>query len=294
MRSSRIFYKMNGNIYWLASYPKSGNTWMRVLLTNYLRDADEPADINELNNGPIASSRLAFDENLGIEASDMTQDEIEQYRPLVYEYMSTRIEESMFCKVHDAYTYTPQGIPLISKKATAGVIYLIRNPLDICGSLAHHSATTVDTTIEHMADQNHTLVDNPYVLFNQLRQRLLTWSNHVKSWVDEPGLRILVVRYEDLLADTNKVFTEVLNFSGQNVETDRVKKAVEFSKFENLKSQEIEHGFGEKMPLSESFFRKGVAGSWRENLSPAQASSIVECHGEVMRRFSYNIDLDKG
>lgn len=49
---------MSGNIYWLASYPKSGNTWMRILLTNYLRDGDEPADINNLDGGPIASARL--------------------------------------------------------------------------------------------------------------------------------------------------------------------------------------------------------------------------------------------
>ncbi len=56
-------------IYWLASYPKSGNTWLRTLITNYLRDAETPADINELDGGPIASARLWFDEWVGVEAS---------------------------------------------------------------------------------------------------------------------------------------------------------------------------------------------------------------------------------
>ena len=77
-----------GKIIWLASYPKSGNTWMRILLTNYLRNANMPANINNLDGGPIASARQVFDDNVGIEASDLTQDEIERYRPYVYEMMS--------------------------------------------------------------------------------------------------------------------------------------------------------------------------------------------------------------
>ena len=60
---------MSGSIFWLASYPKSGNTWMRILLTNYMRNADEPADINRLDGGPIASARQVFDDNVGVEAS---------------------------------------------------------------------------------------------------------------------------------------------------------------------------------------------------------------------------------
>jgi aryl sulfotransferase len=69
---------MNSGIIWLASYPKSGNTWLRVFLTNYLRDGDQPADLNDLDGGPIASARLAFEEAVGVEASDLTQAEIER------------------------------------------------------------------------------------------------------------------------------------------------------------------------------------------------------------------------
>ena len=44
-------------IVWLASYPKSGNTWTRAFLTAYLGDEDQAVDINDLEGGPIASSR---------------------------------------------------------------------------------------------------------------------------------------------------------------------------------------------------------------------------------------------
>ena len=276
-----------GNIYWLASYPKSGNTWMRILLTNYMRNADEPADINSLDGGPIASARQIFDDNVGVEASDLTQDEIERYRPYVYEMISDQATEPLFLKVHDAYTYTPEGIPLISKAATAGVLYLIRNPLDVAVSFAHHSASTVERIVRKMADPDFAFVDKPHSLHNQLRQRLLTWSGHLTSWVDEPGLRVHLVRYEDMKADPIGTFTGVIRFCGLEDDPARIAKAVDFSRFERVQAQEVEHGFGEKMPAAESFFRKGQVGSWREGMSEELAEAIVATHAGVMGRFGY-------
>ena len=276
-----------GNIYWLASYPKSGNTWLRILLTNYLRNADEPADINALDGGPIASARQVFDDNVGVEASDLTQDEIERYRPAVYELISAHATGPLFLKVHDAYTCTPDGIPLISKAATAGVLYLIRNPLDVAVSFAHHSASTVERMVRKMADPDFAFVDKPHTLHNQLRQRLLTWSGHVTSWVDEPGLRVHVVRYEDMQADPMGTFTGVIRFCGLDDDPALIAKAVDFSRFERVQAQEVEHGFGEKMPGAASFFRKGQVGSWREGMSDELAAAICAVHAQVMARFGY-------
>jgi aryl sulfotransferase len=277
-----------GNIYWLASYPKSGNTWLRILLTNYLRNADEPADINALDGGPIASARQVFDDHVGVEASDLTQDEIERYRPAVYELISAQAAVPIFLKVHDAYTCTPDGIPLISKAATAGVLYLIRNPLDVAVSFAHHSASTVESIVRKMADPDFAFVDKPQALHNQLRQRLLTWSGHVTSWVNEPGLRVHVVRYEDMKADPIRIFTGVIRFCGLDDDPMRIAKAVDFSRFDRVQAQEAEHGFGEKMPGAASFFRKGQVGSWREGMTDELAATLCAAHAQVMARFGYD------
>lgn len=280
-----------GNIIWLASYPKSGNTWMRILLTNYLRNADEPANINALDGGPIASARQIFDDNVGIEASDLTQEEIERYRPSVYEMISEQAAEygdiPLFVKVHDAYTYTPDGIPLISKKATAGILYLVRNPLDVAVSFAHHCACPVEYIVRTMGEPNFAFVDKPHRLHDQLRQRLLTWSQHVTSWVDEPGLRVLVVPYEEMKANTVGMFTQVIRFCGLDDEPERIAKAVDFSSFEQMQIQEAEDGFREKIPKAESFFHKGMVGSWKEGLSEELVKKILNDHGEVMHRFGY-------
>ena len=69
---------------WLASYPKSGSTWLRAVLTNYLREDAEPASIDALIGRPLAGDRAAFDETLGLESSDRTPDSVLRYRPLSY------------------------------------------------------------------------------------------------------------------------------------------------------------------------------------------------------------------
>lgn len=276
-----------GNIYWLASYPKSGNTWMRILLTNYLRDTDRPADINSLDGVPVANARQVFDDAVGIEASDLTQDEIERYRPFVYDQLSSQTKEKLFLKVHDAFTYTPYGYPLISKSATAGVLYLVRNPLDVAVSFAHHEAHPIKKMVARMGEADFCFVTNPTRLHSQLRQRLLTWSGHVSSWLDEPNLPVLVVRYEDMKQDPVAKFTEVIRFCKLDNDPARILKAVEFSRFDRVKQQEQAQGFAEKKAAAGSFFRKGVVGSWREALSPELVEKLIADHREVMIRLGY-------
>ena len=275
-------------IVWLASYPKSGNTWFRTFLTNFLRNGDEPANINDLDGGPIASARLPFDEAVGYDSGEMTHDEIDQVRPEVYRYQAKRANETMYCKIHDAYTFLPDGRPLIPPEATACALYFVRNPLDVAVSFAHHGGhSRFDRMIRQMGRSEYSFCDVDATEQNQLRQKLLTWSGHVASWADAPGIRVLVLRYEDMKLKPEETFGSAVRFAGLPDDPARVKKAIEFSRFEELKKQEEKDGFGEKMPLAKSFFRKGEIGSWREVLTSEQVAKVVADHGDVMRRFGY-------
>ena len=279
-------------IYWLASYPKSGNTWIRVLLSNYLNDGDEPVNINHLNTGQIASNRAIFDELIGIEASDLTQDEIELWRPLVYQRLAQMVDAPYFVKVHDAFIYTQNGQPLFPKNGTAGALYIMRNPLDVAVSFAHHSNVNVRRIIKQMSNPHYAFVPRQIGIIAQFRQKLLTWGEHVISWVDAPGVPVQIIRYEDLKNDPETTFEEVVRFFGLEVNAERIQKAVQFSTFDRLATQEQEHQFGEKPSGAKSFFRKGEVGSWAEQLTENQVTQIVADHGDVMRRFGY-LD-DKG
>jgi len=275
-------------IVWLASYPKSGNTWFRTFLSNFLSDREEPADINALGGGPIASARGPFDEALGYDSGELTFDEIDALRPEVYGQIAREATETLYCKVHDAYTFLPDGRALIPPAATAGALYFVRNPLDVAVSFAHHSAAeSVDRLIAAMGEEQNSFCEVSASEPNQLRQKLLSWSSHVLSWVDAPGIRVQVMRYEDMKRAPEETFGRAVRFLGLPEDRGRLEKAIAFSRFDELRAQEQRVGFREKVPRAKSFFRKGEVGSWRETLTPEQVQRVVATHAVVMRRFGY-------
>jgi len=275
-------------IVWLASYPKSGNTWFRTFLTNFLRDTDKPADINDLEGGPIASARKGFDEAVGYDSGELTPDEADALRPEVYIHQACRSEETLYCKVHDAYTFLPDGRPMIPPEATEAALYFIRNPLDVSVSYASHGGSSnYDRIVRFMGDPEACVARSEFSEMGQLRQRLLSWSRHVLSWQNVPGIRVKVIRYEDMKQQPEVTFTEAVRFLGLPDQPERIRKAILFSSFEELQKQEQSKGFRERLPRAKNFFRKGRIGSWREALNPAQTARLIADHSEVMRQWGY-------
>jgi len=280
-------------ITWLASYPKSGNTWLRIFITNLERDEETRASINELDFVSGSGARAHFDEAVGYKAGELTHDEVDLLRPDVYVYESRVREEAFYCKVHDAFASLPEGRPLFPPQASLRAVYLIRNPLDVCVSFAHHLATTdLDAMIESMADPAYAFGGCTYHPDQQLRQRLLTWSEHVLSWVDGAQMPVHLMRYEDMKLNPVETFTACAEFLGLPHDPERIVRALDKSSFEELQQQEEAEGFKEARS-AQSFFREGRVGSWRDGLTPQQAARIVRDHRDVMRRFGYLTDDDE-
>ncbi len=276
-----------GNIYWLASYPKSGNTWFRVFLANLLNQNDRPADINNLSISLMASSRKIFDEVTGVPSSELTFNEILNLRPEVYKHLSAQAKELIYQKIHDAYITTGRGESLIPQEATKGVVYFIRNPLDVAVSFAYHSACSFDKMIQIMNDPGYSFCGNPQKMHNQLTQKLLTWSGHVKSWTEQSTLPVYIVKYEDMVTQTFETFKKALDTLGLDKPDEEIFRAIQHSNINELQKQEKEKGFSEKSSRSVSFFRKGKIGSWKDELNPQQANQIIHDHKEVMQQFGY-------
>lgn len=276
------------NIIWLASYPKSGNTWFRIFLNNLLCKGDEPFDINTITstNG-IASSREFFDQFCALESSELTLNEIDQLRPEVYQVISTEATKTLFIKVHDAYTYLPDNKPLFPSSVTKGVVYIIRNPLDVTVSFANHQNCSVQKSIELMANNKYCLSNNKKSCSTQLRQKLLSWDNHAKSWVSAQNIPMHVMRYEDMKLNTLETFASTVNFMGLKYSVYEIEKAINKSKFEDLQKQEIEKGFKEKTPKAKIFFRKGEIGNWRKHLNREQVETIIKNHKGSMLKHGY-------
>ncbi len=258
---------------------------MRVLLTNYLSKGAEPADINEIFGRPLASSRHAFDDAVGVSAAELTEDEVERLRPAVYRRAAQR-EGMTFYKVHDRWSLTSAGEPLTPPEVSLGVIYLLRNPLDVAVSFSHHTGWSIESIVDSMADPTFCLSAGSRRLDLQLPQKLSTWSTHVTGWVDQCHIPVHVVRFEDLKGDPERAFEGVVRFLGGGDE-EAIRRAVYFSRFSELQRQEAERGFKETPVATKAFFRRGVTGAWRDEVPPHLVERVVEAHAAVMKRFGY-------
>jgi len=273
-----------GGILWLSSYPKSGNTWLRAYLANFFRDPPRPLPINELPNYALGDNFLIHYEQLsGKKAEELTPEEIAALRPKVHDWFARSRADTVLVKTHNACVLA-DGQPLITPSATAGAIYVIRNPLDVAVSFASHYQVTHERAVELLCDESHML---PAVT-GQLAQALLSWSGHVRSWIKAPGMRLHVMRYEDMQEKPVKTFAGLSRFLGLPEDKDRVKRAIKFSSFREMKKQEDAGGFTEARPDGKAkFFRQGKAGAWRGALSDEQIARLISAHGEIMTEFGY-------
>lgn len=286
---------------WLASYPKSGNTWFRILIAN-LSATDRPVDINDLpERGGIASGRGAFDYLGLIDSGLLTLDEIDGLRPRIYEGLARGEQDdeydtapdapaARFVKVHDAYTRAPNGEPLLAgARGAHGAILIVRDPRDVAASLAHHNGSSIDAAIAFMGDRHALFAGKSDRQHVQLRQMLIDWSEHTRSWLDQTDLAVHLIRYEDMQDDPASVFRQALEFAQRPAATEQIERAVAFSSFAELQRQELQNGFGETPAFGGQFFRRGRAGAWREELTTSQVRAIETAHGATMQRLGYQL-----
>jgi hypothetical protein len=244
-------------------------------------------DVNALAGGPIASYRDYFDVALGIPSSSLTFAEIDLLRPRVDEVVASEAAEPHLRKIHDAYV-TAAGKPVVSVTATRAALYIIRDPREVAVSYAHARGRTLAWAQRHLNDPGATVGGSEDRLHEQLRQRLGTWSQHVRSWVDETPFPVEVFRYEDFAAAPVATFSRALRFVGfANVNERRVAESVERAAFGRLQRAEQDYGFRERRSGERTFFRRGESGSWRDELPADLAARIQDDHGEVMARFGY-------
>jgi aryl sulfotransferase len=273
-------------IIWLASYPKSGNTWFRTFISHLLNEKSEEVSINHLKTDGIFSSRMIIDNITGVEASNLTAAEIDRLRPRVYHHLARTAERKLFIKVHDAYTYLEDGTPLLGTE-NAKAIYIMRNPLDVAVSFANHASKELDQMIKDMGNESFAFCDNQNRLANQLRQKLLTWSGHVESWAQAREIPVHLVKYEDMKLNPVPTFTAAVRFMGLDCSEEQIEKAIQMSDFKKLKAKEEAEGFKERPYKTAAFFRKGEVGDWRNHLTEAQRDKLIADHGEVMRKYGY-------
>ena len=276
-----------GNIVWLASYPKSGNTWLRAFLINLITDAEEPIDINKMGALTFGDSQSHWYEKVSnVKLKSLSSEGLASLRPKVHEIIANSSDNSVFVKTHNALVEV-SGANMITRSVTAGVIYVVRNPLDVTLSYADHLGQPIDRIIDLMSRKDfETPGDETHVPVHHS-----DWSTHVNSWTMTSHPAFHIVRYEDMTSQPLKTFSEIAKFLRMKVDKNRLRRAVRFSSFKTLAAQEKLNGFIERTPVQQNFFRSGKAGAWKKKLNANQVKRIITIHRHQMARFDY---LPKG
>lgn len=274
-------------IVWLASYPKSGNTWLRLLLRQIRNNDRGPVLLNAVDDSLIVSRRETFERVTGLVSSELRREELDLLRPRVLCTMARQSPGTLYLKVHDRFESPALGTAVLPADVPQIAIYIVRDPRDVCVSFAHHLGLGIEETLSRMVNDRLHLSGGAVPHVDQFPQWLGRWDLHVQSWVDQSSVKVEVLRYEDMLADPMDSVGRVLRAIGLDPEPGVVARAVEQCAFSRLAESEQRTGFAERPAQSVRFFRSGKAGGWRDALTPDQAGRVVSEFGDVMRRFGY-------
>jgi len=294
--------------YWyLASYPKSGNTWCRLFITELRRLArldsaeataaaqqeEQELRLNrDLGTGSIVSSRHWLDDQLGIDSSDLSWAELDKIRGRAGHQRALYADCLRYHKVHDAFVSADSGgRPVVPVENCRGAVVVIRHPADVAVSLSHFFSWPNERCVEFLLDEQAGLCRSSKRGGQQVRQFMGTWANHVQSWVDQPLIPVLLLRYEDLLAKPNAEFTRLAHFLDLPTDEALIREATANTRFDKLRAKEEEEGgFRERPEGCERIFRSGRSGEGREQLTAQQILQLEEAFSETLIRFGYALN----
>lgn len=272
-------------ILFIASYPRSGNTFSRILLGNYT--ADGALDINQLEKAlPADTSEFLWTGIPGYASMDPTPHNHWQHRRQViadYRRRPTQMPVRAL-KTHTA-NLTAFGAPAFEFRPQDRVLYLVRHPLDVAVSNADYNNQDLDAAIDLMCRPG-TCVGTGTLAGIEARG---SWTEHVSGWLATAACPFLLMRYEDLCQNPTAGLRRILDFIGLPVDELRLARAVKRSTFSELQRQERENGFQEAPAHTRSgrFFRQGRSGQWREVMTADQVRRLGRHCAETMALLGY-------
>lgn len=269
---------------WLASYPKSGNTWVRMLIHAYYQNGYVDINHSPYTFGDQGEYWLRAVSPLPPE--DLGEGMKLMLRPAcLLNQLASMVEEPRLIKTHYANARVSDLPHFIPHQLTERAVYIVRDPRDVVTSLADYVDTSVENAVSNMNNDTYAL-QNEYGLTHYLA----SWSTHVRSWIQEERYPVAVLKYEDLLGDTLGEFIQLLEFLKIDIDEKRAARAVKACEISKLQHQEAKKGFREdkrqeKKPNTR-FFRKGGS-RWLKELDPKFANQIEEDHKSMMEVLGY-------
>ena len=278
-------------IIWIASYPKSGNTWVRSIISSLIYSNDGNFDFDLLKKIQQFPNQRHFEK--------FTKDfqniyELKKYWIDAQDWINVN-KEIKFFKTHHINCKIGEH-PFTNKDNTLGTIYVVRDPRNLIKSFTNHYSINKDTAKKFITSRQSVTgalgeMSKQYNIFTILG----SWKDHYKSWT-KINNNLLLIKYEDLLLDPFKQIRRIIEFLEKKISfsynDNKIKNIINTTSFEKMKKKEIEKGFDEAANAKNSddkkkFFFLGKDNKWEEYLNKDDTKYIIDEMGDEMKELGY-------
>ena len=278
-------------ITWIASYPKSGNTFLRSFLSAYFFSDSGKFEFDLLYN-ILQFPSLKFSKNDLFSKKESAQNWI-----INQNYFFNN--KDVILKTHSTLNEF-DGYKFTTPKQTKGAIYIVRDPRNVILSMSHHYSLTFQESYEKIIDDNASLLEKTYNEDHSNFTFLGSWSNHYKSWRDNKDFKILFIKYEDLEENIESIFKKVINFINDldnkehKIIDNKFLNALRSTNFVNLKNKENISGFEESMYSDKgkklNFFNLGFKNKWQKKLPNDIVKNVNKHLEKELKELGYNLN----
>ena len=280
-------------IFWIASYPKSGNTWLRALLSSYFYSEEGIFNQDLLKNIDQFPEKRHF--------SDFNYDpkivtDTSKFWIKAQEKINLN-NELNFLKTHNILG-SINNSNFTNKKNTIGAIYIVRDPRNVLTSLQNHYELSKDEALKFMLNEKKYIYD--YHTKNDFSdfQFISSWEKNYQSWINQKILPVKLIRYEDLNVNTLDVLKEIIEFIQNTIQEKKdfnflkAQNAVKSTNFENMKNMEKKSGFLESI-LSKNdtkkipFFHLGPKNDWKSIFDKSYQNKLNSIFENNLKELNY-------
>ena len=279
-------------IIWIASYPKSGNTWLRSLLSSYFFSKNGVFNFNQLDNIKQFSCK-----NLNSsEINSSNYQTIVSKNWIPTQEIINKDKKIHFLKTHNAIC-SINGNSFTNQNNTIAAIYIIRDPRNVITSISNHYNLSLQDSLEFIKNKKKIIFPNKKKINNHDDFNFISnWSDHYSSWKNINFAPIKIVKYEDLTRDTNKTFISILEFLSKfikfNFDKSKIKNSIDSTTFDKLAEMEREVGFAESSDSTLNskkirFFHLGNKNTWSNLLDKNVSHDIDDFFKKEMKTLGY-------
>ena len=273
-------------IIWCASYPKSGNTWIRAIITSLIYSEDGIFNFNLLKKVGQFPRRDHFKE-LTDDFTDLNN--LSKYWITAQEKINSDRKLRIFKTHNGNYNFSKNNFT--NKRNTLGVIYIVRDPRNIISSLSNHYQHDFKISTDFLLNEKSFLSnkDPNYKTEENIITLLGSWKNHYNSW--KIASNLLLIRYEDLVLDVKSQVNRLSNFLKKfayfHTNEIKINNIIETTSFELLKKKEQNEGFEEAVNSKIKFFNLGPKSNWKNIVDEKLIHKIEQSFEKEMKELNY-------